>query len=99
MEELWAVIVITLILALIPASIAKKKGRDFSAWYIYGVLLWIVAFIHSIAMKDKSGHQCPMCKEWIKEEAVVCKHCHTNIAEYYKNNQENKDPVSESSDR
>jgi len=78
----------------LPARIAKKKGRDFTVWFFYGVALWIVALIHGIAMKDRSGHQCPMCKEWIKEEAVVCKHCKTNIAEYYKNNPENKSIIN-----
>ena len=94
MEDIWVVLLL-LVLALIPATIAKKKGENFIGWYIYGVLLWIVALIHSIVMKDKSGRQCPMCKEWIKEEAIVCKHCNTNIAEYYKNNPENKNIASE----
>jgi hypothetical protein len=37
---------------LIPAYIAKKKGRDFLTWWLYGALLFIVAFIHSIRLKD-----------------------------------------------
>ena len=43
---------LTLVLiALIPAAIAKSKGRSFIAWWIYGVLLWIVAVVHAILLK------------------------------------------------
>lgn len=73
--------------ALIPAYIAKKKGRNFGMWYVYGLLLWIVALIHSLCLEDHSGMQCPVCKEWIKEDASVCKHCHTVIADYYREHQ------------
>lgn len=82
------IIVYALIMGLLPAFIAKKKGRSFSTWYIYGVFLWIIALIHSLCMKDKSGMQCPACKEWIAENAVVCKHCHTVIADFYRQNQQ-----------
>lgn len=50
-----------LIAALIPAYIAKRKGRNFKRWYIYGILLWIVAMIHSLLLSDHSGLKCPSC--------------------------------------
>lgn len=78
------------ILGLIPAFIAKNKGRSFVLWYLYGFMIFIVALIHSIMLKDHSGVQCPACKEWVKEDAVICKHCHINIPEYYKRLQEGK---------
>lgn len=40
-------------LAFIPASIAKKKGRSFGLWWFYGWMLFIVALIHSLIMKEK----------------------------------------------
>lgn len=73
-----------LVLGLIPAFIARSKGRNFKRWYIYGALLFIVAFIHSIFLSDHSGICCPVCKKWIKENATVCKYCHTVIADYYR---------------
>ena len=51
---------------------------------IYGVLLFIVAFIHSLFLSDHSGIRCPACKNWIKEEASVCKYCHVVLADYYR---------------
>lgn len=41
------------LIALIPAVIAKNKGRSFIAWWIYGVLLWIVAIVHAILLKPR----------------------------------------------
>lgn len=40
-------------LALIPANIAKKKGRSFGLWWFYGWMLFIVALIHSLLIKEK----------------------------------------------
>lgn len=39
-------ILLALIIGVIPAMIAKKKGRSFIGWYIYGVLLFVVALPH-----------------------------------------------------
>lgn len=41
------------LLGLLPALIAQSKGRLFLRWYIYGVLLFIVALLHSILIKDR----------------------------------------------
>lgn len=40
-----ATIIVLLLIALIPASIASKKGKSFGLWYVYGVCLWIVGSI------------------------------------------------------
>ncbi|MBO6120081.1 MAG: hypothetical protein J6P02_06400 [Lachnospiraceae bacterium] len=47
-------IIVLLLIALIPAHIAKNKGYNFGLWYVYGIFLWIVALIHSLVLKDKS---------------------------------------------
>lgn len=88
---LWFVMV--LLLGLIPASIASKKGRDFYAWWAYGMLLWIIALIHSVLLKEdlkkvdekalSSGdlRRCPFCAEIIRREALKCKHCGSDVGQ------------------
>ncbi len=85
------IILIAVVLGLIPAFIAKNKGRSFPVWWLYGFLLFIVAFIHSLFLKPSNRKveetqmkeglvKCPFCAEMIKPEAVKCKHCGSEIA-------------------
>lgn len=70
----------------LPAWIAHSKGHSFWTWWLYAVLLWPIAFIHSIIKAtDLNGlekrqlangfQKCPACAELIKAGAVICKHC------------------------
>ncbi len=45
-------LIIAAFLALIPANIAKSKGRSFGKWWFYGWMLFIVALVHSLLLKD-----------------------------------------------
>ena len=62
-EEIFLVLIIAALLAFIPASIAKNKGYEFGIWYIYGLFLFIIAFVHSMILKDISEE-----KEEIEDE-------------------------------
>lgn len=68
-------LIIPIIIGLIPAYIASSKGRSFGKWYLYGVLLFIVALIHSLCIKEASTKKCPECVSKVDEEALVCKYC------------------------
>lgn len=50
--DFMLIIPIAFLLGLIPANIAKNKGKSFGLWWVYGTLLFIVAFIHSLLLKE-----------------------------------------------
>lgn len=68
------------LIGLIPGFIARSKGYDFGHWWLYGFLLFIVAFPHSILLKRNA---CRFCGETIKRGARVCRHCHREQVERY----------------
>jgi hypothetical protein len=84
-----------ILLGVISGTIAKFKGYSFFAWWIYGVLLAIVAIPHAILIKpsptaiaERKGdtRKCPFCAEMVKPEAVVCKHCGKDLPPYEPSN-------------
>ena len=45
------ILIIAVLIGLIPAAIAQSKGRSVLGFWIYGVLLFIVALPHALLMK------------------------------------------------
>ncbi|WP_173633063.1 zinc ribbon domain-containing protein [Paramixta manurensis] len=85
-----SVLVIAVLLGLIPAFIAKNKGRSFGTWWLYGALLFIVAIIHVLLISPSQEglannqareglRDCPFCAEPIKFQALKCKHCGSEV--------------------
>ncbi len=83
--------VIALLFGGIVGVIAEQKNRPFFPWAVYGACLFQIAIIHIAVIGDKEyddrqlagmGYKkCPACAEWVKNEAVLCKHCKTSLSD------------------
>lgn len=47
-------LILDLLLAIIPARIARNKGYSFAGFYIFGVVLFIAALIVALVIKDRN---------------------------------------------
>lgn len=47
-------VVILLILAVVPAKLAQKKGYSFLFYYIFSIFFFPVAMVTSLILKDKN---------------------------------------------
>jgi hypothetical protein len=67
-----------LLFALLPAFIAKGKGRKFEKWVIYGFFRLFISLIHSLAISNPLK-RCPHCAEDIKIAAKACRYCGRDV--------------------
>lgn len=75
------VFLVAVMLGLLPAAIARSKGRNFLPWWIFGALLLIVALPAVLLMgpSTETKRPCPHCRTWIDRYACVCPQCTRDV--------------------
>ncbi len=67
-------------LGAIGAAIAATKGRSAIGWFFLCAFFWplfLVIFLPPVKEVPGRFRQCPACKEFVKWDATLCKHCRT----------------------
>lgn len=73
--EIIVIIAVAVSLGLLPAYIALRSGRSMLRWWIYGALLFPVAFVHALLLGGMSMGSCPYCRSTVDKSADYCKRC------------------------
>ena len=81
--ELVVILVILVIPGTIGAVLAKNKGRSIIGWFILSAIFYLPILIVLLLppIKEVPGkyRECPLCKEFVKWNALLCKHCKTEL--------------------
>lgn len=75
-------IIVWIFCGAISSTIAKNKGRSGVDWFLLGLFFGPFAFTVALLPRietTKGLLKCPFCAEFVKPEAIKCRHCGSDI--------------------
>ena len=72
------------LLGLVPAIAAYRRGRSFLRWWVYGTFDFTDAVSQARHLQplDNPGgtlRRCPHCRKWIQAETEACGYCKSRV--------------------
>jgi predicted RNA-binding Zn-ribbon protein involved in translation (DUF1610 family) len=83
--------IIYLIPAILVGAYAASKGRSGIGFFFISILFsWLLALIIAIVVEPRHAdtetgpmpgehRKCPYCAEFVKTDAIICKHCRSEL--------------------
>ncbi len=83
-----------LFFVVVTAAVASSKGRSVFVWLVLAAIFSLLALIVVAVLPSLKAQaitaggeiatpdthvRCPDCKELVRADAVVCKHCHSKL--------------------
>ena len=86
MNAFGVLVIVQFLAAFFCGEWWQSKGGRWNVGFVIGLLLGLLGVVVVLVaepkgtnLPDKLRKQCPFCKEVIRSDAIVCKHCGRDI--------------------
>ena len=75
------------VFAIVVGVAANARGRDGGGWFFLALIIsplvaLLLVLVMSSELREGRVRKCPYCAEFIKPEAIVCKHCGRDLPKF-----------------
>jgi hypothetical protein len=85
------VLLVSLLFGIVSGLVAHNRARNALGWFIAGCIIGPFALLVAllpVALKPGVTRQCPACSETIREDALLCRYCRSDLRPHKSANKE-----------